>query len=147
MIYPVAQPLRFRVRRWWRTAWPAGTVLLLVLGLCVLAVWSLGCCGSAGSAIGSALEGAAVTMDRVERTEGNAAIDTAQTREQAEAELAAIRERYRPAWVALAVALQADVAYLEDCAALPALVAAYCALGKAAPTLKLPPIVPCEVSP
>jgi hypothetical protein len=102
-----------------------------------------GCCGTTGTVIGSALEGAAATMDKVELAEGNAAIDAAKSKEEAEAALVAIRDKYRPAWVALSVALEADIAYLEDCDALPVLVAAYCALGKAAPQLQLPDVGVC----
>jgi hypothetical protein len=117
---------------------------VVVVGIVVLL---LGCCGTAGQAIAPALEGASVALDVAERTEGNAAIDTAAARgldrAAAEAELGAIRDRYRPAWVALAVALEAELAYLEDCEALPALVAAYCALVEAAPKLSMPSVGVC----
>jgi hypothetical protein len=131
--------------------WPMTKALLglacgavVVVGIVVLL---LGCCGTAGQAIAPALEGAAVGLDVAERTEGNAVIDIAAAKGapkvEADAELSAVRDRYRPAWVALAAALEAELAYLEDCSTLPALVAAYCSLRATGPQLKLPDLGVC----
>jgi hypothetical protein len=93
------------------------------------------------------LDGAAFTLDQTERAEGNIAIDSAKTETEARGLLEAIRVRYRPAWVALAGALSAALAYAEGSGSLEALSAAYCTLRGVAPKLKLPALMPCGETP
>jgi hypothetical protein len=93
-------------------------------------------------------------MVRAYELEGDRAIDRASSREEAEAALAKVRDKWRPIWAALEVfatahdawstALEAD----EPTAALAVKVrAAYCALRSAASgSVDLPdfPLVPCD---
>jgi hypothetical protein len=134
----------------WRTC--VANVAGVIVGACLLLTLSWCVCGCTKQQAAAAMSGALVTaketLDATERVEGDRAIDAAVragvSQAQAELQLEAVREQWRPVWVSLSTALAATLAYAEGDGGLAAAEAAYCALARSAPTLKLPAVVPCK---
>lgn len=119
-----------------------------VVALCLIGLLATGLllavCGSCRPATAPAQVGLAVALetavrviDEAERVEGNAAIDRAATREEAERELARIRAKWQPVWRALAAAAAAELAALRGEGSEQAALEAWCALRRTAPYLSL----------
>ena len=146
MIYPVAQPLRFRLRRMWRNTWPAGTVLLLVLALCALAVWSLGCTRAdqqrALTVMTETVSAAVPTLRDLRDAEELACLDGEPTFATAKACVVASRAKWDVVWRSCDLLVAIDTAAIDGTVDLGAAVRAYCAVASVA-SLPVPPMGVC----
>ena len=142
MIYPVRQPLRYRVRRAWRNTWPAGTVLLLVLALCALAVWSLGCTRTnqqrALTVVAVASTKALALVNEQIRAEEAACLGGSPRFSDAQACVQKSRAKWSPALLGVDVILAAGEGALDGEPDWSAVAAAYCDMAALVPSI--PPL-------